>query len=154
MFWSKKKVVEENKDDGVREMTTKQQLFEQIIADEGYVILDGYYAQILYKSMEKVFDTKNIDKLRAEGKSLEMDVKLIDAYTILAYAIDSIVANDISDGNNTETTLLSAHDLVEYFKEDELRYLCIILVNYTNLCNVEHMKVAMGIAMNALSKFK
>jgi hypothetical protein len=153
MFWSKKNQESKETQTKQREdILTKQQLFDQIVKDEGYVMLDGYYAQILYKSMEKMFDPKVIDKMRAEGKSLEMDVKLIDTYTSLAYAIDAIVARDEDDGTYTETTLLYKSDLVEFFREEELKYLAIILVNYTNLCNVDHVKVAMNIAENALTR--
>lgn len=153
MFWSKKnQEVKETQTKQREDILTKQQLFDQIVKDEGYVMLDGYYAQILYKSMEKMFDPKVIDKMRAEGKSLEMDVKLIDTYTSLAYAIDAIVARDEDDGTCTETTLLYKSDLVEFFREEELKYLAIILVNYTNLCNVDHVKVAMNIAENALTR--
>ena len=153
MFWSKKnQELKETQTKQRDDILTKQQLFDQIVKDEGFVMLDGYYAQILYKSMEKMFDPKVIDKMRAEGKSLEMDVKLIDTYTSLAYAIDAIVARDEKDGTCTETTLLYTSDLVEFFREEELKYLAIILVNYTNICNIDHVKVAMNIAENALTR--
>jgi hypothetical protein len=156
MFWRGKEKEQENKRKEVevrlKELRTKREIFDQIVKDEGYNILDGYYAQILYTSMEKVFDVKNLNKMKAEGKSINMDVKLIDTYTKLAYVIDSIVYKDEEDSTDTKTTLLCVDDLLEYFSEDDLKYLAIILENYTKYCNVDHIKVAMTIANNALQR--
>ncbi len=155
MFWRGKEKEQENKRKEVevklKELRTKREIFDQIVKDEGYNILDGYYAQILYTSMEKVFDVKNLNKMKAEGKSIDMDVKLIDTYTKLAYTIDAIAYKDEEDLTDTRTTLLGIDDIIEYFNEDDLKYLAIILENYTKYCNVDHIKVAMGIASNALS---
>lgn len=154
MFWSKKEKEQEDKKETevkLKELKTKREIFDQIVKDEGYTILDGYYAQILYTSMEKVFDVKNLNKMKAEGKSIDMDVKLIDTYTKLAYTIDAIAYKDELDSTDTKTTLLSIEDLIEYFSEDDLKYLAIILENYTKYCNVDHIKVAMNIASNVLS---
>lgn len=156
MFWRGKEKEQENKRKEVevklKELRTKREIFDQIVKDEGYNILDGYYAQILYTSMEKVFDVKNLNKMKAEGKSINMDVKLIDTYTKLAYTIDTIVYKDEEDSTDTKTTLLCVDDLLEYFNEDDLKYLAIILENYTKYCNVDHIKVAMNIANNALQR--
>ena len=52
----------------------------------------------------------------------------------------------------TSSPYVEVNHNIPFFREEELKYLAIILVNYTNLCNVDHVKVAMNIAENALTR--